>query len=199
MNHRARSEGRAMREMAFEVAMSGKRRSCTGAGLRCRSPCSRRRRLSPRTASMPRSRLRLASLRVSFVERLSMSKPSSPAPTATLRFRRLWRSSFLTRNAAPAAAPDEVSADEIVVAADRRRVEREVDPVPARADDVVAGDEVAVSLLDRDAVPALRDAISGDHVSAAGGNDDGGTVSSEAVASHPIAIGFLERDCGGIA
>jgi len=89
-----------------------------------------------------------------------------------------------------AAAPDEVSADKVVMAADRRPIEGEVDPVPVRADDVVAGDYIAVSFFDRDAVPAFRDAVSGDHVSRAGANEDAGRVSSAAVAPDLVAVGL---------
>ena len=46
--------------------------------------------ITPRSALMPRSPLRTARLRVSFVALwVLMAKPSSPAPTATFRFRRL--------------------------------------------------------------------------------------------------------------
>src|SRR5215218_2207469 len=41
--------------------------------------------LTPRTASMPRSVLRTARFRLSFVVGLLASRPSSPAPLATLR------------------------------------------------------------------------------------------------------------------
>ena len=57
--------------------------------------------ITPRTAAMPRSPFRRARFLVSFAVWLWMSKPSSPAPLAVLRFRRLWSSFALTRKPSP--------------------------------------------------------------------------------------------------
>jgi len=81
-----------------------------------------------------------------------------------------------------AAGPNEVSTDEVVAAADGRGIDCEVDARPARADDDIAGDQVAVSLLDGDAAHVFEGSVSGDHVSAAGANEDAGIVSSASVA-----------------
>src|SRR6266480_3445990 len=101
------------------------------------------------------------------------------------------------------AAPDEVSADKVVVAADRRPIDCEVDAGLVRADDVVAGDQVAVSFFDRDAVPAFEDSVSGDHVSRAGANEDAGRVSRAAVASDLVAVRLEavspQEDSGAVA
>jgi hypothetical protein len=84
--------------------------------------------------------LRTALFLVSLVERLSTSKPSSPAPTAL--------------------------------------------------------NQISPSLLDRDPVSVAGESVAGDHVSAAGGNDEAGTVSDESVTPHPIAVSSLQADSG---
>src|SRR3954454_2084900 len=97
-----------------------------------------------------------------------------------------------------AAGPDEVSADEVVATANGRRIECKADPGLVRADNVIAGDQVAVPLLDRDAVSALVDAVSGDHVSGAAANEDAGLiVSSASVASNLVAVP-AHQDCGAV-
>src|SRR4051812_18907216 len=93
-----------------------------------------------------------------------------------------------------AAAPDHVSADKVVMAANRRRTECEVDPGFARADNVIARDEIAVSLLDRDAVLAFEDVVLGHHVSIPWANDDAGRVSNAGVAPHLISIGLFQHE-----
>src|SRR5437773_4021979 len=82
---------------------------------------------TPTTASMPRSPLLTARFRVSVVELLSMSKPSSPDPFATLCFRRLWRSFSPTSNPSTRLSLDQVSADDVVGAADERMLDSEAD------------------------------------------------------------------------
>src|SRR5215218_2054618 len=93
-----------------------------------------------------------------------------------------------------AARSDQILADDVVGAADSRPPWDSEADAPASASDDVAGDQVAASLLDGDAVPTSGDAVSGDHVSVPGGNANAGAVSNEAVATHPITVGVLKGD-----
>src|SRR5215212_4450357 len=98
-----------------------------------------------------------------------------------------------------ATSSDPISADNVVGPSDGRVVESEVDAGPARMEDDVAGHQVAPPPLEADARAASRDAVSGDHVSVAGGDDDAGAVSNAAVAAHPIAVRLHEDPEVGVA
>src|SRR6476620_6951039 len=87
-----------------------------------------------------------------------------------------------------ATVPDHIPADEVVAAADRGPIECEVDPGVSRSDNVVASDQVAMPLLDRDAIPAFDDAVSGDHVVAGRAEDDSGIVANDSIAPHLITV-----------
>ena len=171
--------------------LSYTRCSCTGAGRRCRSPCSRRRRSPRGRRAMPRSPFRRARFFVSFAVRLWMSKPSSPAPLAVLCFRRLWSSFSLTRKPSTRLPLTRFPRTRVVRAAEEGMRDSEADARPAGVSDDVVGDQVAVALLDPDAVAASGDAVSRDHVMAAGTEGDAGVVSNQAVALDPVALAPL--------
>ena len=89
----------------------------------------------------------------------------------------------------PAFPPDHISANDVVAAADRRLVEPEVDAAISSVENDVERNQIAASVLDRDAVSVSREAVAGDHVSVAAGEEDAGCVSNEAVASYLVAVG----------
>jgi hypothetical protein len=87
------------------------------------------------------------------------------------------------------AAPfDRVSANDVVAAADRRLVESEVDAGLSSVENDVEPNQVAACVLDRDAISVSREAVAGDHVSVAPGEEDAGCVSKEAIGSHLVAV-----------
>jgi len=93
-----------------------------------------------------------------------------------------------------AASFDPIPADDVVLAAEQRVLDPEGDARPARVDDEVPGNQVAVSVLNLNAVPAPEDAVSGDHVSTAGAKDHGLAIPNEAVACYLIAVVALHQD-----
>ena len=144
--------------------------------------------ITPRTAAIPRSPLRRARFLVSFAVWLSMSKPSSPAPLATLRLQTAVLSFLLTRNASLAAAPDQIPADGVVGAADRR-----ADRVRGRCPPSECGRRrcgrpgCRAPSRSRCRLGLWRRGF-GRSRCGCRGHDDAGSVSSEAVASHLIAV-----------
>ena len=113
--------------------------------------------ITPRTASMPRSAFRSRAV--------TRSASWSGSGRRSHRLQRRWRrcASGGCGDPSPdqepslAAVPDDVAADKVVAAADRRLVSAEANPGPVRADDDVAGDQVAVSLLEPRCPPRLRE------------------------------------------
>ena len=79
--------------------------------------------------------------------------------------------------AVAAAVHHQIAADDRARGAKRGVPDPEPDAVMADADDHVAGDHVAASLLDADPLAALVDAVAGDHVPAAGTDLDAATPS----------------------
>ena len=141
-------EGRqSRRNAAIDISHSR-----TGADPRSRWPDCRRRQLPRAGQRCQGRRFRRAWLRLSFVERLSMSNPSSPESHGDVAFQDAVVVLPSDVEAIVAAPPDLISPKDVVDAADRRRVESEIDAVLSGVNDEVARDQVAASLLDRDAV-----------------------------------------------
>src|SRR5204863_7215780 len=86
----------------------------------------------------------------------------------------------------PAAVSDQVVADGVVGAAEERVLDSETDARMVCMGDEVVGDEVAVPLLDSDPVASVEDAVSLDHVLAAGPEGDPAAVSNQAVMGDPV-------------
>src|SRR5205823_5275014 len=78
-----------------------------------------------------------------------------------------------------AAALDHISAHSVVRTADEGMGDSQADARPPSVADNVVGDQVVVALLDPDAVAAVGDAVSGDHVMTARAEGDAGVVSHQ--------------------
>jgi hypothetical protein len=102
------------------------------------------------------------------------------------------------REPVAATASDHISADHVVGAAESGSLECEMDAVPPGADDDVAGDQVAAPLLDQDPTLVAQAAVTGNRVSVAE-NDNAGTASGAAVASHLIAVALQLDVLGAVA
>ena len=93
-----------------------------------------------------------------------------------------------------AAALDQISAHNVVRAAEEGVGDPEADARPSGVTDDVVGDQVVVALLDADAVAASGDVVSGDDVSDARAKGDADAVLNHSVAPDLIALAAFQDE-----
>src|SRR5262245_43157947 len=97
------------------------------------------------------------------------------------------------RERVPAAADDDVLANDVAAATDRWSGQSEVDARLTRFHDVVVHDEVAAALLEADPIIVSVHSVSTNHVSTAPANQDADPVSTADVAKDLVAVRFHEH------